>query len=161
MKPQPAPLRQTWLIIFGALAFSILIYGLLAFLIENGATPRVVSAGLPALRILVTALALAALLASIGWLHFATAGKMGDSNAPILTPAEFQTQSIIAMALTETCTILGLFLFFLGNTLAQFAPYMAASLLVYLGYILPKGLRYWAAWDASQQPKPPSPFEEL
>ena len=161
MQTQTAPPRQTWLIILGALAVSVLIYGLLAYFIQSSPSPRAINANLPTLRVVFTALALASLLAGIGWLHFATQGKMGDSNAPILTPGEFQTQSIIAMALTEGCTILGLTLFFLGNTLAQFAPYIAASLLVYGGYILPKGLRYWAAWDASNQPKPPSPFNEV
>ena len=160
MQPQTASARQTWLIILGALAVSILIYGFLAYLIQNSANPRAINPNLPTLRVIFTALALASLLAGIGWLHFATSGKMGDSNAPILAPGEFQTQSIVAMALTELCTILGLLLFFLGNTLAQFAPYMAASLLVYLGYILPRGLRYWAAWDDSQRPKPASPFGE-
>ena len=159
MQSQAANTKQTWLIIFGSLAFSVLIYGLLAFLIQNSQSPRVVSPNLPTLRIVVTGLALASLLAAMAWLHLATAGKMGDSDAPILTPGEFQTQSIIAMALTEACTLMGFLLFFLGNTLQEFAPSIVASLLVYLGYILPKGLRYWAAWEDSQKPKPPSAFD--
>jgi len=133
-------------------------YGLLAFFIEHGKAPRVVASNLPTMRILMTLFAIAELGASVAWLQFATRGKMGDSGGPILTPAEFQSQSIVAMALAEACSISGLLLFFLGNTLAQFAPFIAGTLLVFFVFILPKGLRYYAAWEESQRPKPPSPF---
>jgi len=151
-------LRRTWLSILVALAFSTLMYGALAFLIEHGKTPRVVSTSLPTLRIMMTFFAIAELGASVAWLQFATQGKMSDSGGPILTPGEFQTQSIVAMALAEACSISGLLLFFLGNTLAQFMPFIAGTLAVFFVFILPKGLRYYAAWDKSQRPKPPSPF---
>jgi len=150
--------RRTWLTILVALAFSVLMYGFLAFLIENGKAPRVVSSSLPTLRALMTLFAVGELAASVAWLQFATQGKMSDSGGPILTPAQFQTQSIVAMALAEACCISGLLLFFLGNTLKQFIPFMAGTLAVFFLFILPKGLRYFAAWEKSQRPKPPSPF---
>ena len=153
------PTKQSWLIILGALAVSVLIYGLLAYLLQNSPQPRAISPQLPTLRVVVTLAALGALAASMAWLHFTTQGKMGTPN--LMTPGEFQTQSIVAMALAEACSICGLLLFFLGNTLIQFAPYIAGTLLVFGLWILPFGLRYWAAWEAAQQPKAPSAFEEL
>jgi hypothetical protein len=40
---------------------------------------------------------------------------LGDrSSAALMEPGEFQTQSIIALALAEACSIYGLLLFFLG-----------------------------------------------
>jgi len=151
-------LRRTWISILVALAFGALMYGLLAFFIEHGKAPRVVSASLPTMRIMMTLFAVAELGASVAWLQFATQGKMSDSGGTILTPGEFQTQSIIAMALAEACSISGLLLFFMGNTLRQFMPFIAGTLAVFFLFILPKGLRYYAAWEKSQRPKPPSPF---
>ena len=157
----PSPDKKTWLIILGSLAASALIYGLLAHLIQNSPQPRVISAQLPQMRVLVTIAAVGALGASMAWLHFTTQGKMGASGAALMRPGEFQTQSIVAMALAEACSICGLLLFFLGNTLTQFAPYIAGTLLVFFAVILPTGLRYWAAWEKSQQLRAPSAFEEL
>jgi len=151
-------LRRTWLTILVALAFSALMYGLLAFFIENGKAPRVISSSLPTMRALMTLFAVAELGASVAWLQFATQGKMSDSGGPILTPAKFQEQSIVAMALAEACSVSGLLLFFMGNTLRQFVPFIAGTLAVFFLFILPKGLRYFAAWDEAQKPKPPSPF---
>lgn len=154
---QPAT-RRTWLSILVALAFFTLMYGVLAFFIEHGKAPRVVPSGLPMMRAIMTFLAVAELAASVAWLQLATRGKMSDSGGPILTPAEFQTQSIVAMALAEACSTSGLLLFFMGNTLRQFMPFIAGTLLVFFLFILPKGLRYFAAWEKSQRPKPLSPF---
>jgi hypothetical protein len=158
MNPQPVPTKQSWLIILGALAVSSLLYGLMAYFIENGKTPRTVSPGLPTMRTVMTLIALAELGASVAWLHFQTLGKMGGQGETLLSPAQFQTQSIIAMALAESCSVSGLTLFFMGQTLAQFAPFIFGTLAVFLFWILPKGLRYWAAWENDQKPKAPSPF---
>ena len=157
-QPTPVPTKQTWLIIFGALAFSALLYGLMAYFVENGKTPRTVSPSLPTMRTLMTLVAIAQLGASVAWLHFQTLGKMGGSGETLLTREQFQTQSIIAMALAESCSISGLLLFFMGNNLTQLAPFIFGTLVVFFASILPKGLRYWAAWDESQKPKAPSPF---
>jgi hypothetical protein len=153
--------KQTYFIIFFALVGSVGTYLLLCFLMSQNRRPLTPA---PAVAGLITVLAIVALIASIAWLQFRTSGRAGDAPAmstttpsALMSPAEFQTETIIAMALAEACAILGLLLFFMGGPLKGFIPFAAGTLAVDLAYILPRALRYWAAYEKPQQPNN-SPF---
>lgn len=53
-----------------------------------------------------------------------------------------QTAFILGLALGETVAIGGLVLFFLGDSLATFGYFLAATVLFYLLWMLPRALRY-------------------
>lgn len=140
--------RQTWLIIFGALVFSILIYGLLCFLIMQSPQPRNTNpASLAQMRPFMIAAAVGALVFSVVWLRVRVDGKIGGEGRPVtLSAGEFQSHSIVALALSEACAIFGLVLFFLGAPITEFAIFAAGTLLVDFAFILPRGLQFWSAY---------------
>jgi len=164
--------KKNWLIIFAALVGSVFIYGLMCFVITQGRVANPQSAPKTpqdTLRWMFSAMAVVALLASLGWMHVKTSGKIGDGStyglakAELMSPGEFQTQSIIALALSEACTIYGLTLFFIGVAIKDFVPFAVGTLLVDLFYILPRGLKYWSSWEQEQKAKgqpPNSPFSQ-
>ncbi|HVF10122.1 MAG TPA: hypothetical protein VNA16_04930 [Abditibacteriaceae bacterium] len=160
--------KQQYFTIFFALVVSVGIYGFLCFLLDQNRKPMPEPAA--ALSLVVGALALASLVAAVGWLHFRTYGKAGDAPSPatmappaLMKPGEFQTETIIALALAESCAILGLLLFFLGAPLKAFVPFAAGTLAVDLFYILPRAVRYWSAYEKQRQSgqasSTPGPFE--
>lgn len=158
MQPSPhAGARAVWLIIFGALTISIFTYGALVWMMSNSVTRRATSASIsPTLITIMSALAVVMLVASVVVMSFGTAGKIGDARViapsvpvPLMEPARFQTVSIIALALSEACTVIGLLLFFLSRSSEQFVYFAAGSVLVNLLLILPRGLKYWKNLEAS------------
>ena len=152
--PRPASLRQTWLIIFGALVFSVFVYGLLCYLIEHSPTPRRVNAAsLAAMRPILIGLGIAALVVSVGWLRFNIDGKIGDGSRDLaLSPGQFQTNSIVALALSEACCIFGLLLFFIGAPIKEFAIFALGTLFIDFAFILPRGLQFWSAYERTGSP---------
>jgi F0F1-type ATP synthase membrane subunit c/vacuolar-type H+-ATPase subunit K len=60
--------------------------------------------------------------------------------SPSLTPAQRQTNMIVALALAEAPCIFGLMLFMLGGTSADYNPLMIGTLLVNLIFIAPRAL---------------------
>ena len=161
MNPASAtPDKKTWLIIFAALVGAVFMYGLICFFITQSRIANPQSAPPPPQAAFRTALAFVAvltLLGSVGWMYAKTNGKIGDSStygatkAELMTPADFQTQSIIALAFAEACSIYGLTLFFVGATLRDFVPFAVGTVLVDLFYILPRGLKYWSSWEQKQK----------
>lgn len=143
-RPQPVPIRRTWLVIFGALSASILVYCLMCFLIEHNNTTRHINpANVAQIRPFFIVFALAALIASVAWLRFRVDGKIGEDGRDLSLSAEqFQTDSIVALALSEACTIFGLTLFFIGIPLHEFAFFALGTLFVNFAFILPRGLMF-------------------
>lgn len=153
--------RDDYETIFGALCASILIYGALVYILAQSSASR----GVPVssqpvndtLRFILYGAAATMLGASVVFMQISMAGKIGDSRVlaqlttpvPLMEPAQFQTFSIIALALSEACTIIGLLLFFLGGKAEHFAFFAAGTLLVNFLFILPKGLRYWSNLEAN------------
>ena len=114
-------------------------------------------------------MAILALVASVAWMYVKTNGKIGDGStygvakAELMSPSEFQTNSIVALALSEACTIYGLTLFFIGVAIKDFVPFAVGTVLVDLFYILPCGLKYWSNWEREQKAKEQptnSPFSQ-
>jgi hypothetical protein len=153
-----AAARRTWLIIVLAFAFSVVMNGLIGFfMMQQERTPN--ARALAMIRPLTYGLAVFQLLAAVGWLHLKTNGRIGDtlnvvgssSTTTLMEPGDFQTQTIVALAMAELCSVWGLVLFFLGAPITEFAVFAAGSLLVILLYILPRGLKYWAARENAEK----------
>jgi F0F1-type ATP synthase membrane subunit c/vacuolar-type H+-ATPase subunit K len=133
--------KRTWYILFCAFIASIGVYGLLVSML---AAQRASMQPLPAvpavLRQGIYLLACACLLGAIGWMQRAAPGF---TRTP-LSPAQFTSMTIVALAMSEACAIFGLLLFMLGGPPAEFARFAIATVLVNLLFILPRGVRYWA-----------------
>jgi len=96
-------------------------------------------------------MAVAMLVASVAWLRFRVDGKMGGEGRELmLSPDQFQTDSIVSLALSEACAIYGLLLFFLGAPLREFALFGLGTPMVNFFFILPRGLAFWSAWEKSE-----------
>ena len=88
------------------------------------------------------------LVISVAWLRFRVDGRIGGEGRDlVMSPEQFQTDSIMALALSEACAILGLLLFFLGAPLKELAFFAAGTLLVDFAFILPRGLQFWSAYE--------------
>lgn len=159
--------KRVWLIIFGALVASIFVYGLLCFILTQARTLHPVKSPSATISLMFHVVAVVALIAAIGWMHVTTSGKIGgtsvygENQSFLMEPGTFQTNSIVALAIAESCTIFGLTLFFMGATIKDFVPFALGTLLVDLFFILPRGLKYWANWEQEQKAKGTSgPFSQ-
>lgn len=149
METQEPANRRMWLIIVGALVASVFTYVLLCLLVtqSRAALPIRLSPA-TTVSLVLQVLAVVALLASIVWTHVTTSGKIGDVSvygerqANLMEPDLFRVQSLVALALAESCTISGLTLFFMRATIKSFIPFALGTLLVDLFFILPRGLKY-------------------
>ena len=161
METQAAPQnKRTWLIVFGALVASIFIYGLLCVILTQARTLHPVKPPEAGMSLGFHVVAVVALIAAIGWMHVTLGGKIGgtsiygESQSLLMQPSAFQSNSIVALAIAESCTIFGLTLFFMGATIKDFLPFAVGTLLVDLFFILPRGLKYWASWERQQNATP-------
>lgn len=159
---QTNPSKMTWLIIWAALTGSVFIYGLIGYFVTMNRTP-VTSSTLPMMQMILGALGVVKLIAAVFWLQFKTkvppAQVIGTNHEPMMPPGEFQTQSIVALALAEACALYGLVLLFMGAPITTYALFAAGALVVSVGFILPRGMAYWTAYEAQQKAeKEPSPF---
>ncbi len=145
-----ASIRCIWLTIVIAMAASLGIYPVIAFVLRESMKP---SGALFAMRTLLYALAGLFLLASIvlskintrSWTDQVTHSDSEPSTLP--TPQAFITSSIIRIALAEACAIIGFVLAVLGIPFYEYLFFAIAPALVILGLILPFGLRYWDALE--------------
>ncbi|HZO88191.1 MAG TPA: hypothetical protein VFB38_07600 [Chthonomonadaceae bacterium] len=144
--------KRVWLILVFAFIASIGIYGALVCLLQQQRPAPPSPAVLSTLRPVLYLLAIACLLASVGWMHGNTRNLPGGAFSPaapppLPAPERFQTITVIALALAEACAIMGLVLFFLGASAVEFARFALGTVIVDALSILPRGIRYWAAWE--------------
>ena len=157
-------MKLTWLIIWAAICVSVLIYGLVCFMMLSSPQRQMLRGPQPAFEYTMYAVAVATLIAASVWAYRSTAAvsqramQAAHEKTPLPNPGEFQTNSIIALTLSEACSIYGLMLFFMGMPISKFAVFAAGTLLVNIAVILPRGLAYWVAWEEEQKPKSDSPF---
>ncbi len=145
-QPPPQATPKIWFPIFFGISSSVLIYGLLCYLITHNPTAkRHISPNLAELRPFFVALALMSLVAALAWLRFRVDGKIGGEGRPVaLSPIQFQTDSIVALALSQACSVYGLALFFLGAPISEFAVFAFGTLFVNFAFILPRGIQFWS-----------------
>ncbi len=133
--------KQGWFIIFGALVFSVAVYALMVFFIAQSPGSHPKSLVLAQARPVIGALGVASLVASVIWLLLSVGG---GAKAKLLSYGQFQTRTLIALALAEICALLGLLLFFLGASFAEFGQFALGTLAVDFAFILPSGIAFWA-----------------
>lgn len=131
--------RMVWLVILGAFTIQpVLLYvfvGMKASPPQEGQT------------VIFEAIAVAALAAAVfmGVQKLRPKGELGEQ--PVMPPvAQWQPQSLVALAFAELATLLGIFI--IGGD--RMLVYVAATIVVILATILPAGLAYFAALEAQQ-----------
>ena len=145
MATSTGPRRESWLVLlFAMTAAPVVYYGVAGAVAGGMADSPVYAALLPVFSVL----ALAEL--ALGAFVLSRAPRAGSGGLPALlagaelaTPQAFQTASVIGMALTEACAILGFVLVLVGGPLYMYVPFGAASVAMMLAVGLPAGLGYW------------------
>jgi F0F1-type ATP synthase membrane subunit c/vacuolar-type H+-ATPase subunit K len=158
---QVAPQKSTWFILWVAFVGMVFSYGLIGFFIGK---PTRAGAN-DVFQLVLGALSVLQLIAAVIWMQVKTRVPSTQlfvgsaSKEPVQEPMEFQTNSIIAMALAEACSLYGLMLLIMGAPITTYALFAAGALIVSVGFILPRGIAYWTAYEAQQKAeKEPSPF---
>jgi hypothetical protein len=148
MTPEGFPNRLTWATIVFAFIGSVVMYGVLAYMLQQSGE-RAVSPGLDAMRLPVTLLGIACLVASVVWtrLRLVVHGEYASTTGDIPSPRQFITHTFIALSLAEACAVFGLLLFFSGASLTDFLMFAVPSVVVMLFFVLPRGSAYWTAWE--------------
>jgi hypothetical protein len=142
----PAASRFTWLIIVGSMVAAVPLYGIIGWIILNGATPSE-TPDTPVAHELVWALragAVVLLLASALSLRLLPRTIVADPASPggeVEPPPSFINRSIVSMAIAGACAI------FLRRAPYEYPWYAAGSLLVQLALVIPSGMRAWDAWE--------------
>jgi len=137
----PASGLVNWLVLFGAMASSVLVYAVIAFVLGRPGEPPETTRPL---RMALWGVALVALFAAqrlVAPFRRALAG--GPAAAPRDARAFFG-RSVAALALAEAAAILGLVLVFVGGGRSDFLLLGTLALLVDFAIILPAGLAFFA-----------------
>ncbi len=144
--------RLTWATIVFAFIGSVIMYGALAYMLQQS-SERTVSPGLEAMRLPVTLLGIACLVASVLWtqLRLVVHGEYASTVGDIPAPKQFITHTVIALAFAEACAVFGLLLFFLGASWTDFLLFALPSIAVMVLFVLPKGNAYWSVWESRQE----------
>lgn len=143
--------RTTWFVLFAAMTWSVLVYGLLVYLLgQSRNRPPLAGTTHSVMRPVLYLLAGVNLLLAVVLPGFIVKkNTQTDSSAPIGSepvpePSVFQTASIVSLALSESCAIFGLLLYFMGEPAREFWSFAVLTLLFNVIYILPRGVRYWS-----------------
>ncbi|GIV17840.1 MAG: hypothetical protein KatS3mg022_3275 [Armatimonadota bacterium] len=146
------PNRLTWATIVFAFIGSVVMYGVLVYLIQRG-DERTVSPGLESMRLPVTLLGIACLIAAVVWaqLRLSVHGEHATTTGKLTSPQQFTTHTVIALAFAEACAVFGLLLFFLGSSRADFLMFAVPSVAVMVFFVLPKGDAYWKVQESRRE----------
>lgn len=144
--------RLTWSTIVFAFIGSVVMYGVLAYSLEQTGA-HVTSDVLEPLRLPVTLLGIACLVASVLWaqLRLSVQREFPAVAGALPEPRQFITHTIIALAFAEACAIFGLLYFFVGASLTDFLMFAVPSVVVMVVFVLPKGSAYWQAWESRRE----------
>jgi len=98
--------------------------------------------------------ALVCLCGGTGRVYFGTKGRISFGPAKsLMSPAMFQGELIVGVAMAAACTAIGLRLFLRGAGLTIFAPFALAPMFIDLAFFLPCVLKYWSARDEERGAK--------
>jgi len=149
MEREPPANRLTWATIVFAFVGSVVMYGVLAYMLQqSGSRPS--ASGLEAMRLPTTLLGVASLVASVVWAQWrlAVRGEYASITTDTPTPKQFILHTFIALSFAEACAVFGLLLFFTGASFTDFLMFAVPSMAVMLFFVLPKGNAYWTAWES-------------
>jgi hypothetical protein len=138
----PASGLVNWLVLFGAMASSVLVYGAVAFLFGPPGEPPETTRPL---RMALWGIALVALFAAQRVIAPFRKAIAGDPQASPHDARVFFGRSVGALALAEAAAILGLVLVFVGGSRSDFLLLGMLALLVDFAIILPAGLAFFAS----------------
>ena len=136
--------KTAWIIIFGAMSATVLIYGAIAFTFgPPGEPPETARPLRMALwgAALVLLFAAQRIVAPFQKAAGTTAGPRSPE-PPGPGPTGFGRRSVVALALTDAAAIIGLVLVFVGGSRSDFLLLGALTLLVNFAIILPAGLAF-------------------
>ncbi len=144
--------RFTWATIVFAFVGSVVMYGVLAYMLQQSGD-RPSASGLEAMRLPTTLLGIASLVASVVWAQWrlAVRGEYASSTTDIPTPRQCIVHTLIALSFAEACAVFGLLLFFVGASFTDFLMFAVPSVAVMLFFVLPKGSAYWTAWESRRE----------
>lgn len=115
--------KRAYFIVQYALTVSNGIYLLLGYLMAQSPSRAAMPMPKTVTQLMLEVVAAVCLFASMAYMQFRTGGKSGDvpaiggSQPPLMEPKEFQSETVVGMALAEACSVLGLLLFFMGMPL--------------------------------------------
>jgi len=147
-RPAAQTPKMTWFVIVLAMVLAIVFYGLIAMLLPRESLPVQPPAVLSMLRPFLFAFGMVCVLGAIGWIY---RNAQGSATTTLPSPRDFNTATIIGLALAEVGALAGLVLFVLGGPFSDFVLLALGALAVDLLYILPKGRSYWTAWEEKQK----------
>lgn len=141
--------RMVWFVIFGGMATSVILYRVVLGLLGPQPAPPDAST----LRTVFYVAAALTLLGSIAWTRRRLEPPADTESMPSSSPQppipQFMTASVVAMALAEAASVLGFVLVCSGaGAAAEYLAFGAGTFLVLALVILPRGLRYWGAWES-------------
>jgi len=142
--------KTAWLVLFGAMSATVLIYGAVAFTLGPPGEPPETARPL---RMALWGVALVLLFAAqrivvpfrkaaVGTTAAGTAAAPRLPERPGVDAMAFGRRSVVALALTEAASIVGLVLVFVGGSRSDFLLLGALTLLVNFAIILPAGLAF-------------------
>ncbi len=149
---QASPNRLTWATMVFAFIGSVVMYGVLAYVLEQSGA-HATSDVLEPLRLPLTLIGIACLVASVVWaqLRLSVQREFPAIAGALPEPRQFIAHTIIALAFAEACAIFGLLYFFVGASLADFLMFAVPSVVVMVVFVLPKGNAYWQAWESRRE----------
>ena len=130
-----------WLVLFGAMASSVFVYGAVAFVFGPPGEPPETAR---LLRMALWGVALVALFAAQRLIAPFRKAPAGSPEAVAPDAKTFFGRSVAALALAEAAAILGLVLVFVGGSRSDFVLLGTLALLVDFAIILPAGLASFA-----------------
>ncbi len=140
--------RTAWLVIWGAMTFTPVLYTAVAIVLAPGIAP---SSALPTLRLVFISLSAACVATAIAlFARVPRVPTQGETSVPAFAtdapapPALFMSRFVTGAALAEVAAIDGFVLVFLGERWTTCAILGAVTMAVMLGVALPAGLRYWS-----------------
>jgi len=137
--------KTAWIALFGAMSATVLIYGAIAFTLGPPGEPPETARPV---RMALWGVALVLLFAAQRIVAPFRKEAAGPLAAPRLSepsgvdPMAFGRRSVLALALTEAASIVGLVLVFVGGGRSDFLLLGALTLLVNFAIILPAGLAF-------------------
>ncbi len=152
MTPGTMPNRLTWATIVFAFIGSVVMYGVLVYVLQQSGE-RTASPGLESMRLPVTLLGIACLVAAMVWaqLRLTVHGEYATTTRNLPSPQQFTTYTVIALAFAEACAVFGLLLFFLGASWVDFLMFAVPSVAVMVFFVLPKGNAYWRVQESGRE----------
>lgn len=140
MSHEQSSRKLAWIVIVQSFVISALVLAAVGHLLDR--TAYVSAQNVQPIRLILYTVGIVSLLASLIIIHQLI---RKPAEAQRLAPDAFMSRSIIACAVAETATLIGLIYYFLGGSQGELWAFTAGTLIVDMLFLLPVGLAYWSA----------------